>query len=371
MRCVWWSLCIVVGAVTGAAVTAVAQTPSPAAKVPVASGATVAELARAKVAAFAAEHQVPGLSYAIARRGELLESGGVGLADLEQDVPATASTVYRLASISKPITAIAALQQVEAGRLDLDADVATLVAEWPPHQWPVTTRHLLGHLGGVRHYRAGEREPTDAQPNQTAGLVRFRDDPLLHEPGSKYLYSTFGYNLVGAVVEQVGGQHLEQIVRERIAAPAGATSLQADDQRRLVKHRAAGYVRVRGELQNSVLMDSSYKLAGGGFVASAEDLARVGIALLGDRLLAPTTREAMFTSLRTKDGKATGYGLGFRIGTLAERRAVYHSGAQSRVSTLWFLLPDEQVVVAVLCNLERTELGPLARDLATLAVAAR
>lgn len=370
-RRVGLSLVCVVGAVAGSPAQA-APPPAPV-EVPAAT-AEAGELAQrvlAKVVAFVHEQQVPGLSYAIARRGDLLASGGVGRADLEQDVPATSQTVYRLASISKPITAIAALQLAEQGQLDLDADVATLVADWPERAWPVTTRQLLGHLGGVRHYRAGEAESTEWLPNQTAGLRRFRDDELLHEPGSKYLYSTFGYNLVGAVVEQVGGQHLEAQVRERVAAPAGATSLQADHLRRIVKHRAAGYVRVRGELQNSALMDSSYKLGGGGFVASALDLAQLGSALLGDRLLRPDTRATMFTSLQTRDGRPTGYGLGFRIGTLGERRAVYHSGAQSRVSTMWFLLPDEQVVVAVLCNLERTELGPLARELAGLAAAAK
>ncbi len=313
---------------------------------------------------------IPGLSCAIAVRGEVQFATGLGTADLENDVPATAATVYRLASISKPITAVAAMQLVEKGRLDLDADVRGLVKAWPEKQWPVTTRQLLGHLGGVRHYRRGEIESTRRFEDQTAGLVRFAADPLLHEPGTRYLYSTYGYNLVGAVVEQASGTTLADYVKQHIAAPSGAATLQDDDVRRIVKHRAAGYVRVDGELRNSALMDSSYKLGGGGFVCSAPDLVRFCIALQDGVLLRRETLATMWTPGTLRDGKATTYGLGFGVGSHQGRRVISHSGAQSRVSTVMHMLPDQRIAVVLLCNLEGVRLGPLARDLAAQVAAA-
>ena len=331
-----------------------------------AQGPDLGAAARAAIAARIQEDRIPGLSCAIALRGELVFREGFGLADLENDVPATPQTVYRLASISKPITAVAALSLVESGKLDLDADVHTLVPQWPQKPWPVTTRQLLAHLGGVRHY-TGEGESTTHYATQIAALERFASDPLLHEPGTQYHYSTYGFNLVAAVVEARSGQPFAQFVRERIALPSGATTLQDDDVQRIVRGRAAGYLRVGDQLQNSALMDSSYKLGGGGLCASADDLARFGAALLAGKLLKAETLAAMWTPQRTKDGKPVDYGLGFRVETKQGRTIVSHGGAQSRVSTQLLLLPDAQVVVVVLCNLEKVRLQPLAQQLAALA----
>lgn len=336
-----------------------------------ASGARAQEPAWAASAVAAIEAQlqrdgIPGLSCAVAVGEALALRRGFGRADVENDVPATPQTVYRLASISKPITAVLALQLAREGKLDLDADVATLTDAWPAKDWPVSTRQLLGHLGGVRHYR-GEAESVAPFATQRDGLARFAADPLVHAPGSKYLYSTYGFNLVGAVLEARAGEPFAALVRARVAEPCGAATLQADDSRRLIRGRAQGYARVGGELQNSAPMDSSYKLAGGGLCSSAEDLARFGQALLAGELLPAEALATMWTEQRTSDGKGTGYGLGFTLATKAGAQVVAHSGSQARVSTMLVLRPDAKVAVAVLCNLEGCKLGALAERIAALA----
>lgn len=334
-----------------------AQEPAP--------GPAWAAAVEAELAAQQRQDRIPGLSCVVAVRGQLALRVGLGLADVENDVPASPQTVYRLASISKPITAVLAMQLVEQGKLDLDADVHTLVPAWPQKPWPVTTRQLLAHLGGVRHYLR-EAESTVHYATQTAGLACFAADPLLHEPGSKYHYSTYGYNLVAAVVEAQSGQPFAQVLRERIALPAAAPTLQDDDVRRIVRGRAQGYVRVGDTLQNSELMDASYKLGGGGLCASAEDLARFCVALLDGKLVTPALLQAMATRQRTTAGEEVDYGLGLRVDRVGERPLWWHSGAQSRVSTMLLLLPQERVVVVVLCNLEQVRLQPLARRIAEL-----
>jgi serine beta-lactamase-like protein LACTB, mitochondrial len=309
--------------------------------------------------------QIPGLSCAIGVKGELAFQRGYGLADVENEVAATPATVYRLASISKPVTAVLAMQLAEQGQLDLDADVASSVPEWPQKPWPVTARQLLAHLGGVRHY-ANEAESTVHFARQTDALPRFATDPLLHEPGTRYHYSTYGYNLIAALVEAKTGQPFAAVVKQRIAVPCQAPSLQDDDVVRLIRGRAQGYVREGGVLRNSVLMDGSYKLGGGGLCCSADDLVRFGQALLDGRLVKPATLAAMWTRQRTKDGTEIEYGLGFRVDTKAGRRVVSHSGAQSRVSTMLLLLPEQRVAVVLLCNLEHVRLRPLADRIADL-----
>jgi CubicO group peptidase (beta-lactamase class C family) len=126
-------------------------------------------------------------------------------------------------------------------------------------------------------------------------------------------------------------------------------------------------VRVDGVLQNSALMDGSYKLGGGGLCASAEDLAAFGQALLAGKLCSRASLDAMWTRQRTRDGTEIEYGLGCRVDRGSGRLVVSHSGAQSRVSSMLLLLPDSGVVVVVLCNLEKVRLQPLAQQLAELA----
>jgi len=315
---------------------------------------------------FRDEHSVPGLSVAIAVGGVVTFAQGMGHADLENDVPATAASVYRLASISKPVTAVAVLQLVEQGKLALDAEVRSYLSEWPQKRWPVTARQLLGHLGGVRHYKRREGESTVAYASQRAGLERFAADPLLHEPGTKYRYSTFGYNLAAALVEAGSGRSFADYVATAIASPAGAVTLQDDSVRRLIRHRAQGYVRRAGRLENSELMDSSYKLGGGGLCCNAPDLARFGAALLDGKLISAASLRTMTTRQLTTAGEPTTYGLGWSVGGDPQRQEFWHGGAQARVSTAMLLRPRPRLVVVVMCNLEGLRPLRLARGLADL-----
>lgn len=325
-----------------------------------------AEAVAAAIRQQMAKDRIPGLSCAVGTGDDIPFAQGFGLADVENDVPATAATVYRLASISKPVTAVAAMQLAERHKLDLDADVHGFLPGWPAKRWPVTVRQLLAHQGGVRHYLPGEAESTVHFATQSDALARFANDPLLHEPGTAYAYSTFGFNLVAAAVEQASGQPFAAYVREHIALPSGAPTLQDDDVRRVVRGRAQGYVFAGDTLQNSALMDSSYKLGGGGLCCSAPDLVRFAQALQRGRLVPPTALATMWTPVQPRGGKRSDYGLGFRITQHGGRKVVLHGGAQSRVSTMLYMLPDQGITVALLCNLEKVKLQGLAQQIAAL-----
>ena len=154
-----------------------------------------------------ARQNMPGISVAVAMGGELVWSAGYGLADLENFVPAKALTMYRLASVSKPITAVAAMQLSEAGKLDLDQSIRRYVPGFPVKPWTITARHLLGHLGGIRHYENGEEiNSTRHYPDMLSPLKIFQNDPLVAEPGARFHYSSYGYVLLGAAIEAAAGQ---------------------------------------------------------------------------------------------------------------------------------------------------------------------
>ncbi len=317
-----------------------------------------------------------GLAIVVVADGRIAYAAGHGFADLvKKTLVRPAVTSFRWASISKPVTAVAALQLVELQALDLDADVRTLVLEFPAKPWPITTRQLLTHQGGVVHYGNGEVIATQRSYDTehpfvdlVVALDKFKESPLICEPGSAHHYTTHGFMLAGAAVERAGKAPFWEQVRQRIAVPLGMTSFQPDYEWLAIPDRTRGYRKLVGVIAPSADVDVSWKLAGGGFTSTAIDLARFGQGLLQGALLQPATQAAMFTAQKTRDGKRTTYGLGIGTGRLGEHATVSHSGAQDKTRTFLLLVPERQVAVAVMCNSEWAQLADLTRDLARLAI---
>lgn len=308
-----------------------------------------------------------GLAVAVVVEGEI-EELYFGLADRELGVPVGPETMFRWASISKPLVAVRAVQLAEAGRLDLDEDVRRLVPEFPEKPWPVTARQLAGHLGGVVHYSNGEvirteREYAEEHPFMDAvvALDRFKDSPLVAEPGTRYAYSTHGYMLLGAAVARAGGRALRDQVGEFIAGPLGMSSLQPDFQWVHIPGRARGYQRVSEREVPSLDLDVSWKLAGGGFISTIGDLARFARGLMGEDLLPRAALDRMWTPQRLASGAPTSYGLGFGIGEAGGERVVRHTGSQPKTRTLLAVRPESQRAVVVMTNSEYGRVKPVAR----------
>ncbi len=328
-----------------------------------------------------------GVSVAIGLDGEVVWSEGFGLADVENDVPATEHTVYRLASISKPVTAAAVMQLVEQGKIDLDGPVRAYVADWPEKRWPITIRQLLVHQGGVRHYAPKEvMNKTKAYATSTESLEYFADDPLIAEPGTLFRYSSYGFNLLGAVVEGASGMSFVEYLVEHVFPVAGTEAMQDDSQSRIIKHRARGYAvggadgsltielfggPPPGELRNSMLVDVSYKVGGGGLCSTAADLVRFAQAMEAGKVVKPESRDLMWTAQKTRDGTQTRYGMGWILAELDGRRIVAHGGSQAGAKTSLMLLRDSGIVVAVMCNTEGTNPSRIVRRIVTLVESGR
>ena len=318
-----------------------------------------------------------GLSVALFRGGKVVYAKGYGFADREARIPASKETKYRWASISKPLTAIAAMQLVEQGKLDLDKDIRSYVPEFPKKPWPITMRRLLAHQAGIVHYRNGkvirtQRSYKEKHPfaNLILALDTFKDSPLIAEPGTKYSYSTHGFILAGAVLRRAGGVPYWEQVRKRIKLPLGLSSLEPDYQWKDIPGRAVGYQRLgkKGEPFPSSNTDVSWKLPGGGFLSHVVDLARFGAAWGSPSLLKKKSWETLWTSPALKNGKRTRYGLGFALGRYAGKRLVEHAGAQEKTRTWLLALPELHSGVALMSNCEYARLKPLSRRLLALLV---
>lgn len=315
-----------------------------------------------------AANSIPGVSVAVVENGAVEWTAGFGSADLENSVPATSHTLYRLASISKPITATAALLLWQQGKLNLDAPVQKYCPAFPQKDAPITTREILGHLSGIRHYKSDSQEDPEIgntrhfQNPVQGGLDFFKDDPLIAKPGAEFHYSTQGYTLVGCAIEGAAGENYADYVRENILAPAGMTHTVVDNRFAIVPFRTRFYSKDKtGAITNAEFLDSSYKIPGGGWLSSVDDMAQFEVAMLNDRLVARSTRDLMWTPLKPTDGKEDRYALGWGTGNELGILDVGHGGGQQGTSTFFMMVPERRAGVVVLINLD----GGNASDLAT------
>jgi CubicO group peptidase (beta-lactamase class C family) len=321
----------------------------------------------AAVSRFMASSHVPGLSVAVVENGEYEWASGFGLADAEDNSPASEHTLFRLASISKSLTATAAMQLWERGQLDLDRPVQKYCPAFPVKQAPITTRQVMGHLAGIRYYKIQSQDDPEFgntkhfdNPIQ-AGLDFFKNDPLVSDPGTQFHYSTQGYTLVGCVIEGASGVRYVDFMRQNVFVPAGMGHTQVDDRFAIIPYRTRFYEKTpSGAVQNADFLDSSYKVPGGGWLSSAEDMARFEAAILNDKLIKRATRDLMWTPLKPSDGSKDGYGLGW--GNAEENGVAFvaHTGGQQGTSTAFLLAPAQRDGVVVLTNMA----GVDARDLA-------
>lgn len=304
--------------------------------------------------------KVPGLSIGFIK-DDFTWAKGFGHADLEHKSPATAETVYRLASVTKPMTAIAVLQLVEKGKINLDAEVQTYVPYYPKQKWPVTVRQLLGHLGGGQSgsglgaERKTVREVVEAISKQE----------LEAEPGTKFIYTTSGYNLLGAAIEGASGKSFAEYLRDHLWMPLGMASTTMDNPRELVPNRARGYELVDGKIRNAQFVDVSTRFGGGGASGSVTDLLRFARGLNQGRLLSKEMVDVMHTPMADRAGRFTSYkggdwdyGMGWFVSPVNGRFTAHHDGGQKGTQTALFRVPSENFAIAFACNLEGVDYQP-------------
>lgn len=272
------------------------------------------------VIAWATDNDIaPGFRVTVAQDDAIIFDHSSGYADLD-NTPLGPQHRFRVYSIAKSFTAVAALSLVEEGKLDLDVPIETYLPALPSHLQGLTTRQLLQHVSGIRHYRDGEWFSVSNRQcdNVSEALNDFIDDPLVSETDGPYSYSSFGYVLASAVIEAASGERFEDYMQGAVFDPAGmeATALEGrhmEDSFSVSEHfhrPDEGWEAVPEEL------NASCKFGGGGFVSTTEDLIRFGNALIDERLVSRTSLQEAWT-MRSQWDLSIGqpaYGMGFSEG---------------------------------------------------------
>ncbi len=308
--------------------------------------------------------KTPGLSVGFLK-DDFIWSQGFGYADLENRVPAKPQSSYRMASITKTFTATAVLQLVEAGKMKLDAEIHTYVPYFPRKKWPITIRQLLGHLGGIPHYVDRERELHIREHKSTKEAIAiFQDYDLIAEPGTKYLYSSYGYNLLGAAIEQASGQSYGQYIQDHIFEPLGMTDSRMDDPTALISNRVEGYRLMNGIVVNSEYVDMSSRFAAGGTRSTVVDLLKYARGIIDGKLLRKETWRLMLEPMSTKEGILTGKGLCWNISPWNGHFQISHGGSQQETRTFLVVFPLEKFALALASNMENFDRNLYAQKIA-------
>lgn len=303
----------------------------------------------------AAVSGVPGMGAAVWRGDRIVWRGSAGLRDVARGLPVTADTIFRLASVSKLLAATAAAKLSEQGRLDLGAPVTT-VLPWLRNGWaPINARQLAAHISGLAHY-APEDFGTLGRtnyPTSRAAVGIFENRPLLAAPGAAYTYSSWGYTLLGGLVEEASGTPFPDYVTREVT-PGLAIMRDATDGPD--PNASVAYEFAERLPRRANRVDMSYTWGGGGMAATPDALATFGGWMTQDRIVGAATFDAMLRPARLNDGSDAGerdfkVGFGWRISPDEDSRpTAHHAGSFTGARSILVLWREERVAVSLLSN---------------------
>lgn len=314
----------------------------------------------------------PGAAVLVVKDGEVVYRNGFGLANLEHSIPITGSTIFDIASVSKQFAGMAIAMLVEAGRIDLAADIRTYLPEMPRFEHTVTVDHLVHHTSGIRDWPgtlavAGWRMDDVISFDQILRMARNQQD-LNFTPGAEYSYSNTGYNILAALVARVSGQTFREWTEENIFAPLGMDDTHFhDDHTEVVPNRAQGYARTEDGFHS--VPNGLTALGSSSLYTTVDDLARWVINFDDGLVGGMKVIERMQERGVLNNGIRIAYAFGQSIG---EHRGVTtwsHSGSWAGFRTVLYRVPEHRFGVVILSNVGSYNPAPVARAVADIYLA--
>jgi CubicO group peptidase (beta-lactamase class C family) len=309
--------------------------------------------------------QIPGVSLAVIRNGEIVIARGYGLANVEHQVPVKPETIFQSGSMGKQFTATAVMMLAEEGKLSLDDKITKYFPDGPAAWHNITVRHLLTHTSGMTDYP----ENFDLRRDYTEDdlVQRIKVIPLAFQPGEKWSYSNLAYVMLGVLIHKVSGKFYGDFLQERVFQPLGMSTARVISESDIVPNRAAGYRLVNGQLKNQNWVSPSLNTtADGALYLTVYDAAKWDAALYGEKLLKRSSLEAMWTAVKLNDGKTHPYGFGWALGDVRGHRVVEHGGAWQGFKAQISRYPDDKLTIVVFANQARANPAKIAHGVAAL-----
>ena len=326
--------------------------------------------AHATATKFAEKESVPGMAISVSKNGELFWSEGFGYRNLSDSLEVNPSvTQFRIASISKSLTAAALAKLMDDGLLDLDESLYSYVPDFPKKKYDFTVRQVGGHIAGIRHYN-GSEFILNKKMSIIEGLDIFKESPLKFEPGTDYSYSTYGWNLLSVVVENAAKTEFNTYMTQNIFNPLNMPNTTLDLSDQDMPNRTLFYNKTNaGEIRLGPEVSNEFKVAGGGFVSTSEDLIKFGNEIISPKIISQTSIAELLKEQHLTNGKGTGYGVGFGIGRTKKGTIVYsHSGGGIGATTLLLMYPEDGIVIAIVTNMSGLPIRDFGEQLETIFV---
>lgn len=306
--------------------------------------------ADAALAQMIRENQLPGMSVTVLKEGEVFYQKGFGYANLETRQKIDPEyTLFRAASASKPIAATALAKMAADGIIDLDAPFHQYVPYFPKKKHDFTLRQLASHTAGIRSYKG--KEYALNRPYSIKESIRvFKDDPLLFPPGTSYHYNSFDWVLVSLAMEEVVRIPFQEYVDREVIKPLGLTRTKAEVPGQHDVDQAVFYSKWRSGFKEAVAVDNRYKLAGGGYLTTSADLARLGQSYLDRNFVGQHIYDEFLTPVLI-DGESTYYGMGWEVSFHKYGPPYFgHTGNSVGGYSNFYIYPEDKMVVALLIN---------------------
>ncbi|MBX2990120.1 MAG: serine hydrolase [Bacteroidetes bacterium] len=294
----------------------------------------------------------PGATVLVARDGQIVYKKAFGMANLELHAPMQVDNVFWIASIGKQFTAVAILQLMEQGKLNLQDEITKFIPDYPTQGKRITIEHLLTHTSGIHNF-SGMKDPDkklalDCTPNEVIDF--FKNLPMRFAPGTKWEYSNSGYFLLGYIIETITGKPYAEYLEENFFKPLGMTNSSYANDTRIIKNRVDAYTYGDNGFENSKPRNITHVYSAGAIQSTVEDLFKWHQAVHTNRLLKKENLDKAFTSYRLADGKETEYGYGWRLGYVYDSPSLWHGGLIAGFGTMELYLPEEDVFVTVFSN---------------------
>ncbi len=294
----------------------------------------------------------PGVQVALMIGDSLVWSEGFGYSNLAEKKPVKEETKFRIASVSKSVTSVALGKIIDQNKIDLDKNIRDYFPAFPKKKYVITPRDLATSTSGIRHYTNKDPLYNDVHYKEVShSLEKFENDPLLFKPGTDYHYSSYGWVLLSAVMEKAANQSFFNLMEETWEE-LDMTNTSFDYPDKSIDYLSHFYVHDSKHKRKIAPFDNrSYMYAGGGYLSTATDLAKMGSGLINHTILSPEMTNELFTSHKLEDGTEIHYGLGWetgqsRIGT----PIIYHSGSMSSTRSHLILYPEEKLTFVYLAN---------------------
>ena len=278
-----------------------------------------------------------------------------GYSDKKAEKPMTTQTIIRTASIAKPMTAVAVMQLWEQGLIDLEAPIQQYIPDFPKKkEGEITTRHLLSHTSGIAGYVSGKEAETQKDyPTLADAMDVFKDRDLLFTPGTAFSYTTYGYVVLGRIIESVSGMNYEAYMIQNILEKVGMENTGIEEYQTIYSNKTKNYHRNRkGKMALAKKANNlSNRIPGGGFYSCVEDLLKFGEAIINNELIKESTLQVLLETPSLKDhGNPYAHGWLLYGGPDSPTQTFGHGGEQTGASTQLMITPITKKVVVVMGN---------------------